>query len=900
MAATLTEFYFDGLNLALSSCVFTDAALTTVAPQGWYSDGSATRFLTVTGVNGSLGVDTNCPSCNSDCEAPAIININTALPAITNFSGTFLVPLGLGIGPATQGAIIIRAYYKPPSGTSNSYPLGLLAYRETQTTTNYTTNNFTASGTGAPNSVPGEVVNWAGTDGGSVRKINDTPLTDATLPVWVGSQNVNAQDATAACAAGIPQLPQNTPFTGTGGAAPISAVGLPHYTFQYGIPGGSADAFVLTSPAISPNIDVEVQQVQVGPSISAGSNGYRGWLTTVIPKDNNIQDTAYLQIQNVLCNGAASVVMGCAVDLQPINCSSPFSNQSDACGANVNSGFQLFNVPGAADSISSSGSPNDVYGFGLPNLFDLVCSTAQGNDLADNLKDKWYKYNNSQGEPRLFHVDEYSVIDQTDVVCVINDMPLDTPFSFSETEIGGGRFRAQAQIDAGVTGAVIVRAFTGNVAVGLFVNHTDSTGNPSTGFINSRNLFSVRGSSNLDGNLMQTEYVLNSDDTNVEALTGYNTAGVSVNLNSFNSITESVQFTDDNGDIIKQWLVYDYVNPCDSLNQLPCYVYNGNPTEGFFIDAPVYIGKAGESTAAIPCTSLQSNTGGNTFSGAVGPQIDCTAGFNPPNLGSVNTNIDGFINLPSNGNHLYGAGELAPPVFLGNTEAEVFDITTGQSNGVYEIFKYPQDTTSCAECDYTFRILDGDTGNYINTSTFSSLYISNRQVQLYSTPNEDKSPGWSMAVLPKTSANIEKILLDVYSVTSNTSFIGYISCAALSSFTAYAATSAELVTWCTAGASTGAALTVYVAHNAYGGETGPCIPGATGATGTPCQGSAIVAVNKPYLNDMVFTDANGATKLPQGLYWYTLGVGAHFSMSVDAYGVVTCIRNCTGSPNNCS
>ena len=38
-----------------------------------------------------------------------------------------------------------------------------------------------------------------------------------------------------------------------------------------------------------------------------------------------------------------------------------------------------------------------------------------------------------------------------------------------------------------------------------------------------------------------------------------------------------------------------------------------NPTEGFFIDAPVYIGKAGESTAAIPCTSLQSNTGGNTL-----------------------------------------------------------------------------------------------------------------------------------------------------------------------------------------------------------------------------------------------------------------------------------------------
>ena len=110
MAATLTEFYFDGLNLALSSCVFTDAALTTVAPQGWYSDGSVTRYLTVTGVNGFLGVDTNCLSCNSDCEGQVVININTKLPPFTtNFSGTFLVPLGLGIGPATLGAIIYKS-----------------------------------------------------------------------------------------------------------------------------------------------------------------------------------------------------------------------------------------------------------------------------------------------------------------------------------------------------------------------------------------------------------------------------------------------------------------------------------------------------------------------------------------------------------------------------------------------------------------------------------------------------------------------------------------------------------------------------------------------------------------------------------------------------------------------
>ena len=180
---------------------------------GWYSDGSATRFLTVTGVNGSLGVDTNCPSCNSDCSTPIVINIDKFVnpPASpTQLNGTYLVPLGLGIGPATQGAIIIRVFFDESSTlTGESEPISLLAYSETQGTTVYTTNNFTASGTASPAPVEGEAVNWPGTEGGSIRKINDTPLASSILPVWVGSQTNTSQDANNSCIANTPQLPSN-------------------------------------------------------------------------------------------------------------------------------------------------------------------------------------------------------------------------------------------------------------------------------------------------------------------------------------------------------------------------------------------------------------------------------------------------------------------------------------------------------------------------------------------------------------------------------------------------------------------------------------------------------------------------------------------------------------------
>ena len=48
---------------------------------------------------------------------------------------------------------------------------------------------------------------------------------------------------------------------------------------------------------------------------------------------------------------------------------------------------------------------------------------------------------------------------------------------------------------------------------------------------------------------------------------------------------------------------------------------------------------------------------------------------------------------------------------------------------------------------------------------------------------------------------------------------------------------------------------------------------------------------------MIFTDANGENKLAGGLYFYQDG-GSSYTMRVDDFGVVTCIKDCTGGGSN--
>ena len=72
-------------------------------------------------------------------------------------------------------------------------------------------------------------------------------------------------------------------------------------------------------------------------------------------------------------------------------------------------------------------------------------------------------------------------------VC-INDIAFRYTFFNSETGGNGAvDLEAQAQMMPVLQGSSYSKSFYRKCkAVGLFVNHTDSTGNPSTGFINSK------------------------------------------------------------------------------------------------------------------------------------------------------------------------------------------------------------------------------------------------------------------------------------------------------------------------------------------------------------------------------------------------------------------------------
>ena len=65
MAATGT-YYYSSASFSTATALFTDAALTTFAPDGWYSDESIVRQQ----ASGVLFAEDNCPNCATPTPTP--------------------------------------------------------------------------------------------------------------------------------------------------------------------------------------------------------------------------------------------------------------------------------------------------------------------------------------------------------------------------------------------------------------------------------------------------------------------------------------------------------------------------------------------------------------------------------------------------------------------------------------------------------------------------------------------------------------------------------------------------------------------------------------------------------------------------------------------------------------
>lgn len=109
--ATSGIYYLNAPSLSSATSAYTDAALTTLAPNGFYSDGTNVREL-VSGIftnNSSL-----CPACLNPCSSTPI-NIND--------TGTKIYYVNQNVGDTVldTGAIIVEVSFN-----GNEYPVGLV------------------------------------------------------------------------------------------------------------------------------------------------------------------------------------------------------------------------------------------------------------------------------------------------------------------------------------------------------------------------------------------------------------------------------------------------------------------------------------------------------------------------------------------------------------------------------------------------------------------------------------------------------------------------------------------------------------------------------------------------------------------------------------------------------
>ena len=152
--ATVGTFCFDGANFAQATSLYTDSALTNLAPDGYYAQGTISRRQ----LNGILLAPVACSSCIPLC--------GTGVAASIGGNGLFAAQFGLG---EDFGAVVFYIYAFP------NIPDGVLIAHNGNTYNRLTTteNNGNILTDGAGTSVPYSGFGNQGTG----------------LPTYVGSQN---------------------------------------------------------------------------------------------------------------------------------------------------------------------------------------------------------------------------------------------------------------------------------------------------------------------------------------------------------------------------------------------------------------------------------------------------------------------------------------------------------------------------------------------------------------------------------------------------------------------------------------------------------------------------------------------------------------------------------------
>jgi hypothetical protein len=128
--ATYTQFFFDGLNFISCENIYTTAALTTVAADGWYSQNGVYRQM----VNGVLGAAVSCPDCQIPCGSPITASGQSGIYRATfEFgisTGAAIITFNPGIGATAQNPVPSKMTWTFDGQSASEYSSYLGGYSQ--------------------------------------------------------------------------------------------------------------------------------------------------------------------------------------------------------------------------------------------------------------------------------------------------------------------------------------------------------------------------------------------------------------------------------------------------------------------------------------------------------------------------------------------------------------------------------------------------------------------------------------------------------------------------------------------------------------------------------------------------------------------------------------------------
>ncbi len=329
-------YYFNGNSFAQATSIFTDSDLTTLAPDGYYSNAGIVRQQLL----GILLSPETCSTCCIPCNDIVLVSEDT--------NGLYSSCLELGSG---TGAVIFRI--QVIFGEGSSYPVGTIITHDGNNYNGFTIKNNHNGIDFQDNSVPPNELDYAG--------INNNPTDPTYLGVFPsGASIINTYDQTP-----------------TDPCGPLDQ--LEDYTYE-----SVTESFVEQGTYQT----VVINSNQVGFLTGSGSNVTRPF-TLVFPKQNATSTFADMLIYSPLCGTAMVFEVECPAQL-------PFF---DAEEGQVNIPFctdtPIFNTYYFArnsDSYNFATQQFDVDTNTTPDVGNFVFTQSDGSVYLNDTPDPLYYY----------------------------------------------------------------------------------------------------------------------------------------------------------------------------------------------------------------------------------------------------------------------------------------------------------------------------------------------------------------------------------------------------------------------------------------------------------------------------------------------------------------------------